>query len=689
MLLLKLTIENFGVFRGRHTFELAPRVENDQKRHLTIFSGHNGSGKTTLFHAMRLALHGSAYLENVLASQKYHGFILNRIHRFPDAAEQVSESGVALSFEYVRSGKPATVEVERRWKRQGLGIREALNVLVDGLPPEIDSADYQTWIDDFISPGIGQLCFFDAEQLDALASQDQQSTVLQDTLTRLLGLDRVLRLDADLEQLMNRQGSTKKVDNLYTRLLDLQVARDKLDNQIDILQKELAEVHSDISSCEATLTKQERLLAAEGGAYAARQPVLKSRLSEVQKEVELLSAHLREMCGDLLPFALAPELCLQLHMRLTAEIEIRRQHTVNTLLQEKLPEIEMMLTEDTLWEGLDISPSSRSHIIQQLTEKLKTFGEVQVASGATIVHQLSEPEHQQLRSWISQVMRDIPQQVQLLGSRLKALKKEQRRIEADVQRAPDDEILAPIHTEISRLKGILATKQKRQVALNEQIGSLQFQRDVKQRTLQDTIEQYSKLQKFEKQLKYAESSRNIICTYRDVLTRHKLRMLEETLITSFNTICRKEHLLSKAHISPDNFDIRLIGVDGSPLKLSDFSAGERQLYAMALLWALRLVSKLPLPLAIDTPLARLDEVHRLRLIHDYIPMVSDQVLLFSTDAELDSQLQEEAKFETARIYRLNYNPEQGRTIVTSDRDTSLAHKDSSLFVNGRVGAYGI
>ena len=409
----------------------------------------------------------------------------------------------------------------------------------------------------------------------------------------------------------------------------------------------------------------------------------------MKKEAELLSSQLREMCGDLLPFALAPELCLQLHKRLTAEIEIRRQHAVNTLLQEKLPEIEVMLSEDNIWEGLDISPSSRMHIIQQLTGKLKTFGEAQVASGATIIHPLSEPEHQQLRSWISQVMRDIPQQVQLLGGRLKVLKEEQRRIEADVQRAPDDELLAPIHTEISRLKGILVSKQKRQVALNEQIGSLQFQRDEKQRALQDTIEQYSKLQKFERQLKYAESSRNIIRTYKDVLTRHKLRMLEETLITSFNTICRKEHLLSKAHISPDNFDIRLERVDSTPLKLSDFSAGERQLYAMALLWALRQVSKLPLPLAIDTPLARLDEVHRLRLIHDYIPSVSDQVLLFSTDAELDSQLQEEAKFETARIYRLNYNPEQGETIVTSDTDTLLAHKDSSLSVNGRVGVYGI
>ena len=111
---VKIDRREFQSFQKRHTFELTPHLENDQKRHLTIFSGHNGSGKTTLFQAMRLALHGSAYLENALASQKYHSFILNRIHRFTDTAEQVSENGVTLRFEYVRSGKPSTVEIERR-----------------------------------------------------------------------------------------------------------------------------------------------------------------------------------------------------------------------------------------------------------------------------------------------------------------------------------------------------------------------------------------------------------------------------------------------------------------------------------------------------------------------------------------------------------------------------------------------
>ena len=523
--------------------------------------------------------------------------------------------------------------------------------------------------------------------MGALASQDKQSDVLRVTLTRLLGLDWVQHLEQDLDQLMVRQGSTKKIENLYVKVLELQTERDRLEEQLALLRRQLDEVNSDIFSCESALAQQERLLAAEGGAYAARRPVLQSRLHTIEKEVEALSNQLQDLCADLLLFALTPELCLQLYKRLTTEVEIRRQQVINALFQEKLPEIEDMLLADEVWEGLDISLQGRRYLTQRLTEKLKSFEQLQSPDNLSIIHQLSESEHQQLRKWISQTIRDIPQQVQLLGDRLRTLKKEKRRIETDLQRAPDDEVLAPIHAEISRLRGILAEKQKRQAPLNEHIGSLQFQRDEKRLLLQDAVDQYEKVRKFEKQLKYAEQSKNVLRTYKDALTRQKLRTLEDALTTCFNKLCRKEHLLSRVNVDPEDLSIHLEGVGGTLLKLSDFSAGERQLYAMSLLWALRLVSKLPLPLAIDTPLARLDETHRLRFIHDYIPQVSDQVLLFTTDAEMDTSLLANIEPQIARVYRLIYDLERGETVVTRS-DMFAQDAILSLAYGEKVNAHG-
>jgi DNA sulfur modification protein DndD len=671
MLFLKLTVHNFGVFKGTQTFELAPCFQDGQRRHLTIFSGHNGAGKTTIFQALMLALHGSANFEGS-TDLTYPNFILGRMHHSPTEVKPSTDvhSGVALSLRYVQSGQHFDVGIERRWQKQGHTIKEDLNVLKNGQPIDVNPDDYQTWIDDIVSPGIGLLCFFNAEKLDDLASEDQQSKVLSETLHRLLGLDLVQNLETDLDQFTTRQGSTKKIEALYTKVLEVQADRDKLEYQISLLQKELDEVKSDIASCESALTQQERRLATEGGAYAARRPVLTSQLQTIQKEIEVLSNQLHELCTDLLPFALTPELCLQLLKRLAAEIEIRQRQMLGHLFEEKLPQIEELLAENDIWEELGLAPNSRRHVAKKLAEKLKSFGGLHLSGEGYILHHLSEPQQQQLNRWIYQVIHDVPRQTQQLGERLRVLKGERQQIEINLQRAPDDTALAPIHEEIQRLQGILASKQKRQAALNEQIGALQFQRDEKKKQLQEVIDQYVKVRKNEKQLKYAEQTRNVLRTYKDALVRQKLRTLEESITACFNKICHKEHLLSGVQIDPVSLSIQLKSIGGSILNLRDFSAGERQLYAMSLLWALRLVSNLPLPLAIDTPLARLDETHRLRLIHDYLPQVSDQVLLFATDAEIDSDLLVEAKAETARVYRLNYDAMLGETKVSCESDST-------------------
>lgn len=693
MLFLNLMVDNFGVFKGKQVFDLAPSLTYNQERNLTVFSGHNGAGKTTLFQAMMVALHGFSQPNSSSETQRDKDFMRSRIHGHrpgtPVKEMQTIDSAVGLCFQYVQSGRTFTVDVERRWKKQGQGIREILEVRQDGQPPKVDAADYQVWLDELIPPGFAQLCFFDAEQLDALANRSQQSTVLKETLTRLLGLDWVQRLDADLEILINRQGSTKKVEGLYAKVLELQADRDKLDEHLGVLQRERDDVTLDIGSCEAALEQQSRLLIAEGGLYADRQSALKDTSDVLQKEIDVLSGKLRDLCNELLPFTLAPELCLQLYRRLMVELELRRRQALNTLLQDKLPEIESLLLADNVWKGVTVSLENRRRVAQQLTEKIKLFGQPQFSENEIIVHHLSEPEHQQLRSWIVQVMRDVPKQVQALGSDLRKLKEERRRIELDLQRAPEEDVLMPIRTEIERLQKILSEKKKHQSALDGHIGSLQFQRSEKHKELQDVIEQHRKLRKLEKQLQYAERSKATIRAYKDVLTRQKLHDLEDALVIAFNKICRKEHLVSKARISPEYFEIHLETMGGTPLKLSDFSAGERQLYAMALLWALRMVSKLPLPLAIDTPLARLDETHRYRLVHDFVPFVSEQVLLFATDAELDTHLLKEANDQIAHIHRLSYDAEQGHTRVHSENSSSTKNERLALHVAEEMVPYGI
>jgi len=89
---------------------------------------------------------------------------------------------------------------------------------------------------------------------------------------------------------------------------------------------------------------------------------------------------------------------------------------------------------------------------------------------------------------------------------------------------------------------------------------------------------------------------------------------------------------------------------------------------MALLWALRQISGRQLPLVVDTPLARMDEVHRSRLLLRYFPSVSDQVVLFSTGTELDAGMLAQVEPHLARSYQLNYDAHRGETIVTCNNE---------------------
>ncbi len=63
----------------------------------------------------------------------------------------------------------------------------------------------------------------------------------------------------------------------------------------------------------------------------------------------------------------------------------------------------------------------------------------------------------------------------------------------------------------------------------------------------------------------------------------------------------------------------------------------KRILALSILWGLAQTSQLRLPIIIDTPLSRLDSVHRENIVKHYFPNAGEQVIILSTDTEVDSQ----------------------------------------------------
>lgn len=690
MRLFGLTVNNLGVFRGRHSFDFAPvRKPDSGARHLVVISGHNGVGKSTLFQSLDLALHGALSIGERAGRTDYSKHLLGRLHRYAGTGVQVTslDGSVELEFEFVQSGRLLRVEVKREWQRNGARVNETLSVLCNGEPPSVDAADYQAWLNELVPTGLAPLCFFDAERLDTLASAEAQGGLMGESLRRLLGLDLVERLHSDLERYTVVQGGGRKVvGRLREEALNHQAAIEEREARLGELRAQAETLSSGASEIEAALTRQENRLVAEGGSYAARRPALQERLAKIEGEVKKVAAQVEILSSELLPFCLVPELCQQLGRRLIEEAKMQLRRTTEGLWHERVGNFRAALQRDEVWAGVKLSGKIRNVLIERLIQELQATGEPEAGEEFSFIHNLPEAEEGRLHDWISQTFQVIPQAITTLCDSLRDLQSEQRQTEAELRKAPEDDVLAPIHAEILRLQESLKLVQKQQATLSEQIGAIGYQRDEQAQMLQRVDEQLRKAQLNEQRLALAENSKLALQAYKDALTRQRIAALEEKFVACFNTICRKEQLLSSIRINPDDFAVELHGVDGEVLSIADLSAGERQLYALALLWALRRVSGRQLPLAIDTPLARLDDIHRARLIHDYIPAVSDQVLLFATNAELDADLLKQVEPYLARLYQLNFDQTSGETIVGCT--THPSPKDVVLYRSGSAEETG-
>ena len=116
-------------------------------------------------------------------------------------------------------------------------------------------------------------------------------------------------------------------------------------------------------------------------------------------------------------------------------------------------------------------------------------------------------------------------------------------------------------------------------------------------------------------------------------------------------------------IDPVTCAITRYDAAGGALARQRLSEGEKQIFAIAMLWGLARASARPLPAVIDTPMARLDAAHRQHLVERYFPNASHQVIVLSTDTEVDRRYYEMLQPAIARAYHLGYDERSRATVA--------------------------
>jgi DNA sulfur modification protein DndD len=155
-------------------------------------------------------------------------------------------------------------------------------------------------------------------------------------------------------------------------------------------------------------------------------------------------------------------------------------------------------------------------------------------------------------------------------------------------------------------------------------------------------------------ISHIKKSKNTLEKFKASLISKHIHTLSDEITDCFRLLHRKQKFDLKFSINSDDFTLSINKPNNLTVSAKTLSAGERQLLAVAILWALAKSSGKTLPTVIDTPLGRLDGPHRQKLIKNYFPKASSQVLIFSTDEEVTKEHYESLKPHIAAEYKINY-----------------------------------
>ncbi|ENG6256350.1 DNA sulfur modification protein DndD [Yersinia enterocolitica] len=645
MLIKQLVLHNFRVFNGTHTIDLAPKKRpNDvNARPIVLFGGLNGAGKTSILSAIRLALYGRLAFGLATQQQDYIEQLSLLIHNGANYIEQPEEAAVELTFTYNKGGHEAEFTVTRAWRK---GKKDRLSLQQNGQPlTELDYDQCQGFLNELIPHGIADLFFFDGEKIAELA-EDDSGNILRTAVRRLLGLDLISKLRNDLMIFVKRQQSNQLAGSQQQKIAEFEEQSKKLACQTEELLEKADFAKTRIEFLSKDITRYEGLLNAQGGAFAQTKVQEKQKVETLLKEKERLEKALRQECDGALPYALAPNTLSRLLEKIADETQIKQAQS----FEKELGQFLTLLQSDIALRSSTTSKIATEAITDNLKEYMATKPK------GDLLFDISEREAGMLQQSIEQDSKKAWQRFDLYRTQLADIEQQLEQAAANIARAPEDDQLMDLFEKLRDLD------KQREKQRQKYLSLLEDAKQVKQQQL-DCVRQVQKMHDvarsqhgFSSAFKNAQETINLLDRYSDVLTQARVKTLSANFEIAYRKLARKEDLQLNAHINPETFDVELVDENGSVVNRKLLSAGEKQIYAIAILEALAKTSGRDLPVIIDTPLGRLDSQHRDKLINHYFPFASHQVVLLSTDTEVDERyFVDQLRDDISHAYEIVFN----------------------------------
>ncbi len=658
MIFTELVIENFGAYAGKQTIDLRPKNSGTMQP-IVLLGGMNGGGKTTLMDAIRLALYGQRARCSTRGNLGYSDFLSQSVNSQATSADLTQ---IQLSFEHIFEGHWQQFKIIRAWQRNLKDGKDSLSIEREARFDRNLEENWDEYVENILPLGISNLFLFDGEQVKELAELDTPPPAVVEAINNLLGLELAEKLSLDLEVLVNRKRKALAsktqlltIEETEAKLAAKQREKVKVNSKLSELQQQLDEAHKKRDRARNKFNKQ-------GGKIASEREGIEVKLKDLNNRLEVERQDLIGIASGSLPLNLITSLLQAAVTQGKQEIEAQQFKQAQSVLKAKDSKLLDYLNT------IDLSAEAISKIEFFIAQENKAIAESIENESDSFLH-LTEAQLQQLVSTTQDILplqnksaKDIIEQIKRLQAEIN-LTESQLAIAA----SPEDyqklvKAVEDTQQEVSNCQALYQIEREKYEALDREIERIQQELNRKLKNYsEDAIDSIND----EHIIKTSAKVQQTLKLFKEKLTLKKLNKLETEVKDCFLYLLHKSNLINRVTIDSDRFKLELYDHNGQLFPKQRLSAGEKQLLAIAFLWGLARVSGRNLPVAIDTPLGRLDSSHRHNLVERYFPTASHQVILLSTDTEIGlkevTMLRETDAI--AQEYLLQYNPDSRQTTV--------------------------
>lgn len=654
MKICKLTIENYKSFQ--FPTEITFPTAGDGGRSIFLIGGMNGAGKTSIMEAFNYCLYGARTDE-----------IFRNINR-----QEKSLGNASVSFELIlQMDDLSELVVKRSWSAgataepRARDLTEKLVVVRDGQRVSVQSQEiWQDFIRAAIPPAITQFFFFDGEKIQEIAADDHSEVRLKSSLEAALGIQYINHLSNDILYIKQeeRKGFVEITDeDLDFKQSELKRERSKLTRKIQErqdLQKELENFKTQLE--EAKKRFEATFHAAPETRDAFREQEKKrilasNRLAQVETEI-------RSLCEKVLPYGIAGKLFQGIRQQVELERESSSGEAIREHAATLAKRIVRVVEEPEPIYHEKLSADKMTELERRIYRLLK---EGDSRCDVEKILNLSDRDAARVLNKIETLETSDIFMLQPLIEEKRALIEQIHSLEALSQigsmTESERELFNQLQAEMESCSNQIGRKTEQVRLLEDEILALEKRICEIEMEIEKLYEKHNISKERADFIQECDAIAIVLSQFVVRLRKNKVHLLQEKTFEMYRSLSSRSDLIKDITIDETSFEVRITDRNGHEIRKSALSAGEKEVFAVSLLWGLAQTSQLKLPIIIDTPLSRLDSTHRDNIVTNYFPNAGEQVVILSTDTEIDIDYYRALKGHLSGAGRLEFDPRQDLT----------------------------